>query len=86
MSATGFNPLEMDKSRYKDVTVTYRLYSEQLDAVQMLADSMGYTLEQQLDFMMNCGSAYDIQDKINFYIELHKKKALFELASKQESA
>ena len=60
----------LDYSRYKDVTVTYRLYGEQLDSIENLAILNNRTLEKQLDTMMVVGSVYDIQDKIDAWTQL----------------
>ena len=59
--------IELAWTKYKDVTVTFRLYGEQLEAVKKLAVENKYTLKQQFNFMMNGGSIYDIQRKIDFW-------------------
>jgi len=66
----------MDKP--KEITVTYRLYEEELKDVQILADQNGRTLEEQFDLMMTVGSKWDIKKKIEYWQwmrENEKKKA-----------
>jgi len=59
--------LKLDYTKFKDVTVKYRLYGEQLEAVKKLAAENNTTLKNQFDLMMNGGSIYDIQRKIDFW-------------------
>jgi len=59
--------LKLDFTKSKEVIVTYTLYGEQLEAVEKLAIENNYTLEQQFGYMMNGGSIYDIQRKIDFW-------------------
>lgn len=59
----------------KELTVTYRLYESEIDAVQELAAINGYTLEEQFQFMMTAGSKWDIERKINFWQKMNENES-----------
>ena len=63
---------EMEKTR--EISVTYMLCGDELDAVQKLADQNGYTLEKQFELMMTAGCKWDIEGKIKFWQQMHENE------------
>jgi len=62
--------------KYKEITVTYTLYDDDIVAVHQLADQNKRTIEQQFELMMTAGCKWDIEKKIKFWQEMidNKKK------------
>lgn len=69
-----FKTAEGKEVKYIELSVTYRLYDNEIDAVQELANQNGRTLEDQFELMMTGGSKWDIEKKIGFWQEMGKNK------------
>jgi len=59
-----------------ELTVTYGVFDDELEAINELAKKSGRTIKQQFELMMTVGSMYDIKNKIEFWRELLKKQNL----------